>query len=120
MSGQRTAAVSEATSNMARSVETGKLLRDDFGGTAVQTYGEVNLGPSDAQKATANVANHIIALALDEAPNKVDISKISSKVFRALFWLMTRNNWLSNNMMSSGLIMPDVIEPSGSPVCAVV
>lgn len=105
VSGQRSVAVSDATSNMARSVETGKLLRDDFSGTAVQTYGEVNLGPSDAQKATSNVANHIISRALDEAPIKVDVSKISSKVFRALFWLMTRNNWLSNNMMSSGLIM---------------
>lgn len=105
VSGQRTVAVSEATSNMARSVETGKLLRDDFSGTAVQTYGEVNLGPSDAQKATSNVANHIISRALDEAPIKVDVSKISNKAFRGLFWLMTRNNWLSNNMMSSGLIM---------------
>lgn len=105
VSGQRSVAVSEATSNMARSVETGKLLRDDFSGTAVQTYGEVNLGPSDAQKATSNVANHIISRALDEAPVKVDVSKISSRVFRGLFWLMTRNNWLSNNMMSSGLIM---------------
>lgn len=105
VSGQRTVAVSEATSNMARSVETGKLLRDDFSGTAVQTYGEVNLGPSDAQKATSNVANHIISRALDEAPIKVDVSKISNKAFRALFWLMTRNNWLSNNMISSGLIM---------------
>ena len=105
VSGQRSVGVSEATSNMARSVETGRLLRDDFSGTAVQTYGEVNLGPSDAQKATSNVANHIISRALDEAPIKVDVSKISSKVFRGLFWMMTRNNWLSNNMMSSGLIM---------------
>lgn len=105
VSGQRSVAVSEATSNMARSAETGKLLRDDFSGTAVQTYGEVNLGPTDAQKATSNVANHIISRALDEAPIKVDVSKISNKVFRGLFWLMTRNNWLSNNMMSSGLIM---------------
>lgn len=105
VSGQRTVDVSDATSNMARSVETGKLLRDDFSGTAVQTYGEVNLGPTDAQKATSNVANHIISRALDEAPIKVDVSKISNKAFRGLFWLMTRNNWLSNNMMSSGLIM---------------
>lgn len=105
VSGQRSVDVSKATSNMARSVETGRLLRDDFSGTAVQTYGEVNLGPSDAQKATSNVANHIISRALDEAPIKVDVSKISSKVFRALFWLVTRNNWLSNNMLSSGLIM---------------
>ena len=105
VSGQRSVAVSEATSNMARSAETGKLLRDDFSGTAVQTYGEVNLGLSDAQKATSNVANHIISRALDEAPTKVDVSKISNKAFRGLIWLMTRNNWLSNNMMSSGLIM---------------
>lgn len=105
VSGQRSVAVSEATSNMARSVETGKLLRDDFSGTAVQTYGEVDLGSSDAQKAMSNVANHIISRALNEAPIKVDVSKISSRVFRSLFWLMTRNNWLSNNMMSSGLIM---------------
>ena len=105
VSGQRSVDVSEATSNMARSVETGKLLRDDFSGTAVQTYGEVNLGPTDAQKAMSNVANHIISRALDEAPIKVDVSKISNKAFRGLFWLMTRNNWLSNNMMSSGLIM---------------
>lgn len=105
VSGQRSVGVSEATSNMARSVETGKLLRDDFSGTAVQTYGEVNLGPSDTLKAMSNVANHIISRALDEAPLKVDVSKIGKKVFRALFWLMTRNNWLSNNMMSSGLIM---------------
>lgn len=105
VSGQRSVDVSEATSNMARSVETGRLLRDDFSGTAVQTYGEVDLGPTDAQKATSNVANHIISRALDEAPTKVDVSKISSKVFRGLFWVMTRNNWLSNNMMSSGLIM---------------
>lgn len=105
VSGQRSVDVSEATSNMARSAETGKLLRDDFSGTAVQTYGEVNLGPTDSQKATSNVANHIISRALDEAPSKVDVSKISNKAFRGLFWLMTRNNWLSNNMMSSGLIM---------------
>lgn len=105
VSGQRSVDVSEATSNMARSVETGKLLRDDFSGTAVQTYGEVNLGPTNAQKATSNVANHIISRALDEAPSRVDVSKISNKAFRGLFWLMTRNNWLSNNMMSSGLIM---------------
>lgn len=105
VSGQRSVGVSEATSNMARSVETGRLLHDDFSGTAVQTYGEVKLGPSDAQKATSNVANHIISRALDEAPVKVDVSKISKKVFRGLFWLMTRDNWLSNNMMSSGLIM---------------
>lgn len=105
VSGQRSVAVSEATSNMARSVETGRLLRDDFGGTAVQTYGEVNLGPTNAQKATSNVANHIISRSLDEAPPKVDVSKISNKAFRSLFWLMTRNNWLSNNMMSSGLIL---------------
>ena len=105
VSGQRSVAVSEATSNMARSVETGKLLRDDFSGTAVQTYGEVNLGPTDAQKATSNVANHIISRALDEAPIKVDVSRISNKAFRALFWMLTRNNWLSNNMMSAGLIM---------------
>ena len=105
VSGQRSVAVAEATSNMARSVETGKLLRDDFSGTAVQTYGEVNIGPTDAQKAMSNVANHIISRALDEAPSKVDVSKISNKAFRALFWVMTRNNWLSNNMMSSGLIM---------------
>lgn len=105
VSGQRSVAVSEATSNMARSAETGKLLRDDFSGTAVQTYGEVDLGPSDAQKATSNVANHIISRALDEAPPKVDVSKISNKAFRGQFWLMSRNNWLSNNMMSTGLIM---------------
>lgn len=105
VSGQRSVAVSEATSNMARSVETGRRLRDDFSGTAVQTYGEVNLGPTDAQKAMANVANHIISRALDEAPPLVDVSRISNKVFRSLFWVMTRNNWLSNNMMSSGLIM---------------
>lgn len=105
VSGQRSVAVSEATSNMARSAETGKLLRDDFSGSSVQTYGEVNLGPTDAQKATSNAANHIISRALDEAPIKVDVSKISNKALRGLFWLMTRNNWLSNNMMSSGLIM---------------
>lgn len=105
VSGQRSVAVSEATSNMARSVETGKLSRDDYSGTMVQTYGEVNLGPTDAQKAASNVANKIISRALDEAPARVDLSKITNRIVRALFWAMTRDNFISNNLMSSGLIM---------------
>ena len=105
VSGQQSINPDDVTSNMAWNPETGRLVKDDYSGTAVQVYGVVDKGDSNIQKAEANTANRITKDALHNAPSKVDINKITNPVFRKLFWLMTRDNWLSNNMMSSGLVM---------------
>lgn len=105
VSGQRSTNPDDVTSNMVWNPETGRLSKDDYSGTAVQAYGIVDKGESNIQKAEANTANRITKDALHNAPSKVDINKITNPIFRKLFWVMTRDNWLSNNMMSSGLIM---------------
>lgn len=105
VSGQRSINPDDVTSNMAWNPETGRLSKDDYSGTAVQAYGVVDKGESNIQKAEANTANRITKDALHNAPSRVDINKITNPIFRKLFWVMTRDNWLSNNMMSSGLIM---------------
>lgn len=108
VSGQRSVGVSEATSNMARS-STGRLTKDDYAGTAVETYGLVDLGNTDTTKALSNAANAITSKALDEAPVRLDPSKISNQFFRWAFKAMTTEhwsvNWVTRDLMSSGLIM---------------
>lgn len=108
VSGQRSVAVSEATSNMARS-STGRLTKDDFSGTAVEAYGLVDLGNTDAMKALSNAANAISSKALDEAPARLDPSRISNSFFRWAFKALTTEhwsvNWATRDLMSSGLIM---------------
>lgn len=108
VSGQRSINPEDVTSNMARGV-TGRLAKDDYYGTAVQAYGIVDKGDGDIQKAVSNTANRITENALHNAPSRVDVSKITNPVIRKLFQIMTSNHWtvswLSNNMMSSGLIM---------------
>nr|DAF17150.1 MAG TPA: Internal virion protein D [Caudoviricetes sp.] len=109
VSGQRSVAASEATSNMARSLETGKLSKDGYRGTAVEAYGLVDLGNSDTMKALTNAANAISSKALDEAPVRLDPSRISNTFFRWAFEAMTTEhwsvNWATRDLMSSGLIM---------------
>lgn len=105
VSGQRSINPDDVTSDMVWRPETGRLSKDDYSGTAVQAYGVVDKGESNIQKAEANTANRITKEALHNAPAKVDINRITNPIFRKLFWVMTRDNWLSNNMMSSGLIM---------------
>lgn len=108
VSGQQSINPDDVTSNMARGA-TGRLAKDDYSGTAVQAYGIVDKGDSDIQKAQANTANRITENALHNAPSRVDVSKITNPVFRRLFKIMTSDHWsvkwLTNNMMSSGLIM---------------
>lgn len=108
VSGQRSVAVSEATSNMARSA-SGRLTKDDFAGTAVETYGLVDLGNTDTMKALSNAANAITSKAFDEAPVRLDPSRISNTFFRWAFKAMTAEhwsvNWATRDLMSSGLIM---------------
>nr|DAY04860.1 MAG TPA: zinc metalloprotease [Caudoviricetes sp.] len=108
VSGQQSINPDDVTSNMARGA-SGRLAKDDYSGTAVQAYGIVDKGDSDIQKAQANTANRITENALHNAPSRVDVSKITNPVFRKLFQIMTSDHWsvkwLSNNMMSSGLIM---------------
>lgn len=109
VSGQRSINPDDVTSNMAWNPETGRLSKDDYSGTAVQAYGVVDKGESNIQKAEANTANRITKDALHNAPSRVDINKITNPIFRKLFGIMTSDHWsvswLSNNMMSSGLIM---------------
>lgn len=108
VSGQQSINPDDVTSNMARGV-TGRLAKDDYSGTAVQAYGIVDKGDSDIQKAVSNTANRITQNAIHNAPSRVDVSKITNPVFRKLFQIMTSDHWsvkwLTNNMMSSGLIM---------------
>lgn len=108
VSGQRSVGVDDVTSNVARGT-SGRLAKVDYSGTAVQTYGIVDKGDSNILKAVANTANKITESALHNAPSRVDVSKITNPVFRQLFRIMTSDHWsvswLSNNMMSSGLIM---------------
>ena len=108
VSGQRSVAASEATSNMARS-SSGRMTKDDFAGTAVETYGLVDLGNTDTMKALSNAANAITSKALDEAPVRLDPSRISNTFFRWAFKAMTAEhwsvNWATRDLMSSGLIM---------------
>lgn len=108
VSGQRSVAVSEATSNMARS-SSGRLTKDDYSGTAVETYGLVDLGNSDTMIAIGNAANAITSKAFDEAPVRLDPSRISNRFFRWAFKAMTTEhwsvNWATRDLMSSGLIM---------------
>jgi hypothetical protein len=109
VSGQRTINPDDVTSNMAWNPDTGRLSKDDYSGTAVQAYGVVDKGESNIQKAEANTANRITKEALHNSPVRVDINKITNPIFRKLFGIMTSDHWsvswLSNNMMSSGLIM---------------
>lgn len=108
VSGQQSINLDDVTSNMARGA-TGRLVKNDYSGTAVQAYGIVDKGDGDIQKAQANTANRITENALHNAPSRVDVSRITNPVFRKLFQIMTSDhwsvNWLTNSMMSSGLIM---------------
>lgn len=108
VSGQQSIIPEDVTSNMAWS-EKGRVISDDYSGTAVQAYGVVDNGKTKQGIATANTANRITLNAIHNAPARVDVNKITNPIFRKLFKIMTSDDWkvswLTRNMMSSGLIM---------------